>query len=156
MRLTSFLDWPRGVARLGVVACVAIATVVVVVEWLNALDELGAGATQNAEMTFEDRELGAVGNAIVADQRAMFEARALIPQDESYRVVVGPRPIAEANPDWTRQYIGNYATYFLMPRRPSDSARWVLCYGCVVERLAERVRVVWTNGAGIALVRILR
>jgi hypothetical protein len=145
------LEWPRGVARLGVVACVTIAIAVVFVEWVRALDQLDAAADRNEALTFEDREIG-VGNSIVADQRAMFEARALIPENGRFWVVTGPRPVGDAT-ELTSPSIINFATYFLMPRRPSDSAPWVLCYGCDVSALGSDARVVWTNGAGISIVR---
>lgn len=148
------LEWPRGVVRLGVVACVAVAVGVVLVRWVVVLDDLHTVIRNNAALTYEDREIG-VGNSIVADQRAVFEARALIPPDGSYEVVTGSRPVVEAS-GWTKPYIGNFAAYFLMPRRPSNSAPWVLCYGCDPARLGGPAQVVWTNGGGISLLRVQR
>jgi hypothetical protein len=151
-RLAELLEWPRGIARLGVASCVAIAIASVLVEWPQAIDRLHERASQQAALTFEDREFGAVGNSIVADPRALYEARELIPADGSFHVVTGSEPIEGATP-LTLTGIESYATFFLLPRRPSNSARWVLCYGCEITALGSRARIVWTNGAGISIVR---
>jgi hypothetical protein len=146
-----FLVWPRGVARLGVVACAIIAWVAVIVELPHAIDRLGDRASGAASLTYEDREMGAA-LGVVADQRALREARALIPPNGRFYVATGPGTIAGAT-ELTRPYIESFATSFLIPRRHSDSAPWVLCYGCDVEALGAGARVVWTNDNGISLVR---
>jgi hypothetical protein len=150
-RLGNLLTWPLGVARVGVIACVAVAIAFVLVEWTRALDQLDALADKHSAFTYEDREIGA-GNSIVADQRAMFEARALIPKNERFWVVTGEGTVGEAT-SLTIVSIPHFATYFLLPRRPSDSAPWVICYGCDIAALGGNARVVWTNGAGISIVR---
>ena len=145
-----FLVWPHGVARLGVVACTAAAIVAVLIELPQALDRLGDRATRSAALTYEDREMGAA-LGVVADQRALREARALIPSDGTFNIIVGPAPIEGAT-ELTRPFIESSATSFLIPRRHSDSSPWVLCYGCDARSLGERATVVWSNGAGISLV----
>lgn len=144
---SSFLEWPRGIARLGVVLCVAVAVVFGVVYLVRAVDRLGDDATRNAASNFDDREF-AGGNSLV-DKRALYEARALIPEDGTYRVVAGPG--VEGATELTEPYIDQFARSFLMPRRPAADARWILCYGCDVSELGGRFQVVWQNGAGIAL-----
>jgi hypothetical protein len=148
----SLLVWPGGIARLGVIACAAVALVAVLVELPQVIDRLGDRASRSAQLTYEDREMGAA-LGVVADQQALREARALIPPDGSYRVVTGPGEIAGAT-ELTRPYIESFATSFLIPRRTSNSAPWVLCYGCDVEALGAGARIVWTNGEGISLVRL--
>jgi hypothetical protein len=150
-RAGQLLEWPLGIARLGVIACIAVAISFVLVKWVQVLDQLDARADKHAALTYEDREIG-VGNSIVADQRAMFEARALIPPDAKFWVVTGGGNVGEAT-ELTNVSIPNFATYFLMPRRPSDSAPWVICYGCDIAALSGNPRVVWSNGAGISIVR---
>ena len=146
--LASFLVWPRGIARLGVVLCVAVALGFAAVYFVDALDRLGDQARANAALSFDDREV-AGGNAVVVDNASLFEARALVPEDEAYRVVAGPN-VAGA-PDLAEQYVDQYARYFLMPRRPSPDARWILCYGCDLAELGEGFEVLWQDDAGVVI-----
>lgn len=144
----SFLEWPRGIARLGVILCLVVAVVFGVVYFVRAVDRLGDDAGRNAALNFDDREFAA-GNSLVVDKRALYEARSLIPEDETYLVVAGPR--VQGATELTQPYIDQFARYFLMPRRPATDARWILCYGCDVSELGGRFQVVWQNGTGIAL-----
>jgi hypothetical protein len=148
-RLAEFLTWPYGIARLGAALCAAVAAVAVLVELPRALDRLGDRAEDSSRLTYEDREMGA-GLGVVADQRALREARALIPEDGSYDVVTGPAAI-RGSTELTRGFIESFAASFLLPRRHSNSAHWVLCYGCDADSIGKGVRVVWTNGAGVSL-----
>ena len=150
-RVSALLTWPAGVARLGVILCTGVAVLAVLVEWPRAIDRLGDRAARSAALTYEDREMGA-GLGVVADQRALREARALIPPDGTFTVVTGDGPVEGAT-ELTRPFIESFATSFLLPRRHSDSSPWVLCYGCEVEALGPGARVVWTNGKGVSLVR---
>jgi hypothetical protein len=150
-RLAEFLTWPYGIARLGVALCAAVAVVAVLVELPRALDRLGDRADTSSKLTYEDREMGA-GLGVVADQRALREARALIPKDGSYDIVTGPAAIGGAT-GLTRGFIEAFAASFLLPRRHSNSSSWVLCYGCDERSVGNDVRVVWTNDAGISLLR---
>ena len=151
MKAADFLEWPHGIARLGVVLCTTVAAVVMLIGWGRALDRLGDRASRSRALTYEDREMGAA-LGVVADQRALREARALIPPDGSYDVAVGPAPI-RGSTSLTRPFIESFAASFLIPRRHSNSASWVLCYGCDPAALGANARVVWTNGAGVSLVR---
>lgn len=147
----SFLEWPRGIARLGVAMCVAVAVVWGVVYFVRAVDRLGDAAELNSALNFDDREF-AGGNSLVVDKAALYEARAIIPKDEPYRVVAGPG--IQGATDLTEDYIDQYARYFLMPLRPSPDARWIICYGCDLSSLANTLEVVWRNDAGIMLGRV--
>ena len=150
-RWGDYLTWPNGIARLGVALCAAVAVVAVLVELPRALERLGDRAEASSRLTYEDREMGA-GLGVVADQRALREARALIPPGGSYDVVTGPAPIRGAT-GLTRGFIESFAASFLLPRRHSNSSSWVLCYGCDAGSVGEDVRVVWTNGEGVSLLR---
>jgi hypothetical protein len=143
--------WRRRIARFGVVLCVALAVGFGLVYFVEALDKLGDGADTNAAQNFDDREF-AGGNAVVGVNTALYEARGLIPEDETYRIVPGPN-VADAT-DLTEAYIDQYARYFLMPRRPSPAARWIICYGCDPASVGEGFEVVWQDQAGILLGRL--
>ena len=149
--LSSFLEWPHGIARLGVVLCTAVALVTGVVYFVKAGDRLGDTARTNAAQNFDDREF-AGGNALVVANRPLYEARALIPEDETYRVVTGPD--VEGATELTASFIDHYARYFLMPRRPSPEARWIICYGCDPSSLGEGFEVLLEDEAGIYVGRL--
>ena len=141
-------EWPHGLVRLGVIACVAVTVVLGLVYFVRALDRLGYDASQNAAANYDDREFGA-GNALGVDKDALYAARGWIPEGKTYRVVVGPHG-AETT-DRAAADIVAYARYFLMPRRPAPDSTWVLCYGCDLSSLGEELQIVWQNDAGIAL-----
>jgi hypothetical protein len=149
--LSSFLEWPHGIARLGVVLCTAVALVIAVVYFVKAADTLGDRARTNAAQNFDDREF-AGGNALVVANRPLYEARALIPEDGTYRVVTGPH--VEGATELTASFIDHYARYFLMPRRPSPDAPWIICYGCDRSSLGEGFEVLLEDEAGIYVGRL--
>jgi hypothetical protein len=153
MKSAEFLEWPHGVARLGVALCVAVASVFGVGYFVRAVDRLGDDAARNAAANFDDREFGG-GNSLGVDKRALYEARAVIPEDESYRLVAGPG--VKGATELSEQYIDQFARYFLMPRRPAPDASWIVCYGCDRAELGESLEVVWDGGQGIVLGRFGR
>jgi len=130
---------------------VAVALGYGLVYLVQAVDRLGDDASRNAALNFDDREF-AGGNSVVVDKRALYEARAVIPDDGTYRVVAGPG--VEGATEFTEDYIDQYARSFLMPRRQTSDAPWILCYGCERSALGDSAKVVWDNGAGISLVRV--
>ena len=139
--------------RLGVLACAVTSALLALVYLPQAIDRFDDRARFDAAMNFDDREF-AGGNAIVVDKAALYEARASIPEDETYRVVVGPE--LKGATALTSDYIEQFARYFLIPRRPADGASWVLCYGCDPHALGGRFDEVWRDDAGIELVRLER
>jgi hypothetical protein len=146
--LDSFLEWPQGIVRLGVILSVVIAVAFGLPYFVLAVERLGDDADRNAALNFDDREFGG-GNSLVVDKRALYEARALIPKDETYRIAAGPG--VKGATELTQPYIDQFARYFLMPLRPASDARWILCYGCNRSELGDRFKVVWQNGGGISL-----
>jgi hypothetical protein len=126
-----------------VVACLALTAAVGLVYFAKAVDALGDDARVNAAANYDDREL-AGGTALGVDQEALVEARGLIPKEETYRLVVGPRATN----------IGQFTRYFLMPRRPADDARWVVCYECDLSSFGGELHVLWQNDAGVAVGRL--
>lgn len=144
-------DRPHGAVRLGVVLCVAMTVALGLVYVVRAVDTLGGDAGRNAAQNFDDREF-AGGNSVVVDKNALYEARALIGPDETYRVVAGPG--VEGATELTEPHIEQYARYFLMPRRPAADARWIICYGCDLSQLGDDLEILWRSDAGIALGRL--
>jgi len=141
----------RRIARLLTIACLAAASLAVLVQLPLTVRKRDRRTRQFAALSYEDRDFAA-GNSVVPDQQLIFEARALIPPTGSYRVVEGSLPIAEAT-DLTLGFAPTFITSFLMPRRPSDTSPWIICLGCDASGLGPGVRVVWTDGAGGSLLR---
>lgn len=106
-----------------------LCAVVVAVSALARLDEtLGLfdyRADRNAGLTYLDREYGDRGWA--PDRRVIEDARLWMPQDATYRIVLGPE---WDNLDGT--VAADFLRYFLLPRRDTESGstHWVFCYAC--------------------------
>lgn len=137
--------------RVAVIAVVVVATGVGIVYFGKALSRLDNLASANSSLSFADRDI-AGGNSILVDQLAAYEARALIPETATYRVVTGsqlknPTPLTET-------FIANWLTYFLMPRRPSETARWIVCYGCDTTKLGGPYSALWHDDNNISIGRI--
>ena len=140
-----------GAAQLGVVALVATAVIAVLVSYPFVLRDIGDEASTSGSLSFSDREI-AGGNGIVVDQAAVYAARALISEDESYHVAVAPDYAGGS--DLTRDHVASYYRYFLMPRRPVQGAGWIVCYGCDVAEYGDDAEVLWTGDEGISIVRV--
>lgn len=150
---SSWLEWPDGIVRVGVVFLVVATTVAVAVRYASVLRELGDDASRNSALSFSDREI-AGGNGLVADQAAVYAARSLIPEDQTYNVVVSPDfPAGSAE---TVGHVAAYYRYFLMPRRTAETAPWVVCYGCDRAEYGPSAKVVWRGSDEISIVRIDR
>jgi hypothetical protein len=142
------------VARFGVVLCVAVSSAIVLVQLPRALVRLDHRANLLESYTYDDREFAA-GNSIIPNKQLLYEARALIPSNGTFHVVTGAKPISDAS-ELTRTYAADFATYFLMPRRPSPVSPWVICLGCDVRSIGTNARTVWSDGAGSTLLRVNR
>ena len=142
-RIDPRMEWPHGLVRLGVAACVAVTVGLGLLYFDKAVDRLGGDASRNADANYDDREFGA-GNALGVDKDALYQARAWIPENESYRLVADTR----------LEEIDQYSRYFLMPRRPDPDAPWVLCYGCDLSSFGDELRIVWQNDDGLAVGRL--
>lgn len=151
--VSSFLAWPRGIARLGVVLCVAAAVGYGLVYFVKAIDRLGDDARSHSALNFDDREF-AGGNALVSNT-PLYEARGLIPENETYRYVVGAGVEGEAAVTLAIQ-VGDYVRSFLMPRRPTSDASWVLCYACEPAELGGGFEILYQDEEGILLGRSAR
>jgi hypothetical protein len=130
------------------VACVSLAIAFGLVYVVKTVDRLGDTADTNASENFDDREF-AGGNSLVVDKRALYEARARIPEDGTFLVVAGPN-VVDAT-ELTEPYIDQFARAFLIPRRPAPDADWIICYGCDPQGLGRPANVVWDGGNGISI-----
>jgi hypothetical protein len=138
-------------ARGGVALCVAAAVGVGGVYYVKAERHLDDAASTNSALAYDDREL-AGGNSVLGDQAAAYEARAVIPSRASYRVVVGPG--LRAKTELTDLFVEGWFHYFLMPRRPRQGARWVICYGCDRTGLGGVFEARWHDEGGISIGRL--
>src|SRR5438874_4599138 len=134
--------------RLAVAGCVAITATSALVYLPRALSRLGDSASRNSALSFADREIGG-GNSVVVDQNAAYEARALIPRSATYRVITGDR-LRNASP-LTGSFVDGWFRSFLIPRRTSAGARWIVCYGCDVSLLGAPYTVRWQDDNGISI-----
>jgi hypothetical protein len=132
-------------------AAVVLASTVGAFYFVKALSDFDNAATKNSTLSFDDREL-AGGNSILVDQAVAYEARALIAPTATYRVRVGPN-LRHATP-LTETYVESWLRYFLMPRRPSFGARWIVCYGCDRTELGASYDVRWQDSNGISIGRL--
>ena len=126
----------RRLTRLGVASYVVLAGAFAIGYFPRALSRLDDTASRNSALSYADREIGG-GNSIVVDQDAAYEARALIPVSGTYRVVTGGR-LRNASP-------------LTGSRRPSPTARWIVCYGCEVSSLGAPYVVRWRDDNGISI-----
>ena len=147
-RALDLLEWPRGIARLAAALCAAVALVVLVHEVPRTVDALNDDAARNAALSYADREI-AGGNSILVDQIAAYAARSLVPRHETFRVVTGPK-LTKITP-LTLQAVSPWLNYFLMPRRQTGDARWVICYGCDTTKLGGTYQELWKDDVGISI-----
>ncbi len=138
-------------SRIGAWLAVAVCAGFAVVYFAKALSHLNKMAEDNSAVSFSDREI-AGGNSILVDQQAAYEARGVIPRDETYRVVTGSA-MKNTTP-LTLPFVESWLRYFLMPRRPRADAQWIVCYGCDVAKLGGSYQVLWQDENGISLGRI--
>jgi hypothetical protein len=150
-QISWWLEWPAGSFRIGVVFLVAVTAMAVVLEYPAIFRDAESRASNNSSLSFADRDV-AGGNALVADQAAVYEARGRIPEDATYHVAVGDEYAGGS--DLTVPFVASFYRYFLMPRRQAEKAPWLICYGCDIEQYGSRAEVVWQSPEGIAIARI--
>jgi hypothetical protein len=146
-----WLEWPEGLIRVGVVFLVAVTIVAVAVRYPGLVSNLDDRASENSSLSYSDREI-AGGNSLVVDQAAVYAARGLIPENETFRVLVSPA--YDRGSELTVPYVGSYYRYFLLPRRYSDSAPWIICYQCDPASIGAPVDRVWRGSDNISILRV--
>ncbi|MCS7007911.1 MAG: hypothetical protein RMM28_09720 [Thermoleophilia bacterium] len=130
---------------------VAVSLVAVMVELPGVVAERGRAASGNSALSFADREV-AGGNDVVPDQSVLYEARARIPLDARYKVVVGSG--YQGGSELTAPYVASFFTYFLMPRRPAENAEWIVCFGCELGDGLRAGKVVWRGPEDASIVKV--
>lgn len=138
--------------RLGVVVCVAVAVTTAAMKLDDVLGILDLRADTNAAYRYDQRnhtlpEWAAAGGKVLED------ARLWMPEDATYRVVLGREFDGIRSADFTRHFLLG----FLLPRRPtgSNSAEWVFCYGCDDATLGDRFEVLSRVDGGPSFGRML-
>ena len=139
---------PRSPLQFAVVIGLLLVTGLALVYLWKAASSLDKVADANSALSYSDREV-AGGNGIVVDQAAVYNARALIPIGSTYRVLTGSD--VRGATSLTAIFVDGWFRYFLMPRRTSPGARWVICYGCDTSALEGRYHVWWQDTAGISI-----
>jgi hypothetical protein len=135
-----------GVALVGLVVCLSAA-----VGLGQSLGKLDTRIKHNASLDYLDR-IVAGGNGIVGSQALAFQAKAWIPEGDTYQVVFGPA--LQAPSELTRPYAGDFLRYLLFPRRQVAGSRWILCYGCDREAYGGRFETLYDAGDGYTLGRL--
>jgi hypothetical protein len=142
---------PTRLAEGCVVAVVAASSVVGLGYFAKGLSDLDDGAAANSELSFSDREFGG-GNGVVLDQQAAYAAEALIPAHATYRLLTGSG--LKEPTSLTLAFVDSWFRYFLMPRRPADDARWLICYGCDTSQFGGKYTPRWQDDRGISIGRL--
>ncbi len=65
---------------------------------------------------------------------------------------IGPK--LTKSTDLTLDFVASWLRYFLLPRRPSDDARWIVCVGCDTSEYGSRYHVLWQDDIGISIGRL--
>ena len=136
--------------RLVVAGCLAALLAALALTYPETFRDVNDVARANASLDLVDRELGG-GNSVIPDPQLLVEARGWIPEDEPFAVAVGER-----RPEWTdltAGYAEAFATYFLLPRRLSADARWLICIGCDLAAYPGAAEV-WSGEAGLSIMRL--
>ena len=130
--------------------CVAVTVGAVIVRYPAAFSDANHTARANAALDYLDREV-AGGNSVLPDQRIVVEARGWIPPDGVFAVDVG-----EPQEGWTALAtpgaITTFLRSFLLPRRESVDAPWILCFAC--DRGSyPGAAAVWEDEEGLSILR---
>jgi len=145
----SFGDWPHGVARLGVVLCVALGVVVALHGLSDSLHGSSFWADRHSAFDYTSRSVPR--EDVVGSQKVVEDARLWMPSAASYRVVAGPEvtgPMQWAAPAFLQG--------FLLPRRQtqSEDAPWVFCYRCDTSALGGTFEPLSDDGKGVVFGRV--
>lgn len=147
-KVVDLWSWPSGVARLGVVAVVALAFLTGASRLRDdALPGQDGWATANASNDYAARTFPE--DEYIGSGRVAEEARLWMPRDARYNVLLGEAHIGSPW-DWAAP---NFFAGFLAPRRRvSTDAEWVICLGCDPEQLAG-VEVLSSSENGVVFGR---
>lgn len=135
--------------RVGVVALVVVTAVAGVDHALDGIRWLGGRASENASRDWLEREFAGASGDFGIDREALLVARELIPDDASYRLILGDRLEGF---DGSLGAAEEFAHSFLLPRRFVESGGdWVICYGCDPASVESGFAPRWDNERGILI-----
>lgn len=136
-----------GIRQLLIGYWLVVVGVAVLVLYPDAFRDANRSARANASLDLLDLQSGG-GNSVIPDQRMLFEARGLIPQDGTFAVALGTPQ--EGWTDLTATYAETFLRYFLLPRRAAPDARWIFCFAC--DRASyPGARVAWEGDDGLSI-----
>jgi hypothetical protein len=135
-----------------VVAALALATLALLTRLESTLGLYDARADTNAEMSYLGRLYG--DKEVVVGRDVVEDARALMPEEASFAVLVGPRLRAQGL--YTQLMIKPYLRYLLVPRRLVDpeEADWVFCIGCDRSELPRGFEPLSADEVGVVFGRV--
>lgn len=145
--------------RLLVIYCVVLAALLAaggLVVTIRAFDRM---ADDHASLSHLDRAYGDWSGRplTIRDRKVIEDALVLVPENASYRVVIGSgwKPLRRTK--WTSSLERDFLAYYMLPRRLTRlrSAAWVFCLGCDRTELGADVRVLSRGFDGLLLVKVL-
>ena len=101
------------------------------------------------------RELQPARTAQIADPRLFVAAQRVIPEDASYFVMIGKRPVVDNTV--VRRSVRPFARYWLLPRRLTRDiaeADWILSYRADLRASGLIFERVVSLGAGMSLAKV--
>jgi hypothetical protein len=140
----------RVVARVGVVAAVAVACLLGAGRLDDAVAVFDFRADANAAASYRERTYPE-STWVAGAAEVIEDARLWMPGDAAYRVIHGPR--------FSLDESSGYGRYFLLTRllprtqTASESAPWVFCYGCSRATLGPRYEVLSESREGFLFAR---
>ena len=137
-------------ARAGVVTCIAAASLIGAGRLDDALAVFDFRADANAASTFTGRSYPQIAE-LPGGEEVMEDGRLWMPEDATYRVIRGPRPLAGLKSGSFRYFL----LILLAPRTQThrESAPWVFCYGCRPSTLAAKYQILSDSGHGFVFAR---
>ena len=135
--------------RIGVVACVAVASLLGAGKLDNAVAVFDYRADTNAAATSNERTYPEI-EFLPGWARVMEDARLWMPENAAYRVVDGPNaPSLRSGP------LRTFLLVLLTPREqtPESAAEWAFCFACTSSTLGPEYEVLSDSGRGFLFAR---
>lgn len=144
----------RRLVQYGVIGCVVVALSLVALRLDSALGLFDYRADENARRSYLDRLYGEPFD-ILGSQEVVVEALLRMPENATYRVLVGPHLQVE-RAEVVQEQAPELLRFVLLPRQRTDSAdaRWVFCYGCDRTALGSAFDVLADGGNGVTFGRL--
>ena len=125
-----------------------------------ALRDLDQRADNNSSISDLDRQYGTwrYFPRIIRDRQVVEYARANMPENATYRVIIGPGWKPAMRSQWSTSLERDFLRFYLLPRRQSDSsiANWAFCLACDLTVFPSHVNVLYRGRDGMLFLRVLR